>query len=136
MSISVSNNADGSFTVSCGTETVIIGAGDVPKAAPHGKKLRGRRGGFVSGIVVAGLVAGEKLPRGTIPVRDTDALMAKLKSKVSEAGTLGSAGKAKRKELHFCLDGLHTVDVAKVSAITGSESAPLVTHIHIGRGHV
>jgi hypothetical protein len=134
MSISVRNNADGSFTVSCGAETVIIGTAEMPKAPSPGKKLRGRRGGFVGGLVVAGLVAGEKLPRGTISVHDPDALMAKLKSEVSAAG---GAGKGKRKEVHFCLDGLHTLDVAKVSAITGSESAPtIVTHIHIGRGHV
>jgi hypothetical protein len=133
MSISVRNNADGSFTVSCGAETVIIGTGEMPKAPSSGKKIRGRRGGFVGGIVVAGVVAGEKLPRGTISVRDPDALMAKLKSEVSAAG---SAGRVKRKEVHFCLDGLHTLDVAQVSAITGSESTPIVTHIHLGRGHV
>lgn len=135
MSISVTNNPDGTFTVSCGAETVIIGAGAVQKAgAPTIKP--GRRGGppVIGGIVVAGVVAGARLPEGTISVSDPKALMAKLRLEVKRANTAPTVGKARGKELHFSLDGVHTLDVGKVSAITsGENSLPILTRIYIGK---
>jgi hypothetical protein len=135
MSISVSNNADGTFTVSCGTDTVIIGAPNAQKATSSAIKP-GRRGGkVVGGVVVSGGVASTSVPHGAIQVRDADELMTKLKSEVSAAGIARAAGHAIPKEVHFSLKGLHSFDVGKLSAITGGHSPFIVTHIHIGRDH-
>jgi len=118
----VLNNPDGSFTVSSAQHVVTLSApGDQPKKY-------GRRGG----IVVAGIVGGTRLPEGTIPVRDADDLEDKLKSAV--LATVGTAGYAAPKELHFSLKGLHTLDVGKLSAIIGGQSSPISAHIHLASG--
>jgi hypothetical protein len=134
MSISITNNPDGTFTVTCGTETVTIGAGHVPKMASPVIKP-GRRGGkVVGGIVVAGFAAGAKLPKGTIPVSSSKALMSKLKTELSSAKIARAAG-LPIKELHFSLEGQHTLDVGKVSTIAKSEEVSSIrTHIHLGAG--
>lgn len=134
MSISVSNNPDGTFTVSCGTDTVIIGAPNARKASSSAIKPRPRVGSVRGGSFRAGfVVASTHVPYGAISVRDVDELQDKLKSEVSAAGKTRAVGHTKPKELHFSLKGLHSLDIGKLSAITGGHSSSLVTHIHIRR---
>jgi hypothetical protein len=120
--ISVNSNPDGTFAVSSAGHTFTIGT---PTA--QAKRRPGRRGG----IVVAGLVAGANLPRGTIRVRDTHELTERLKSEVSAARVARAAGHTGLTELHFSLKGPHTLDVSKLSAIAGGYSSPILAHIHI-----
>jgi hypothetical protein len=120
--ISVDNNPDGTFAVSSAGHTFTIGT---PTAQT--KARPGRRGG----IVVAGLVAGASLPRGTIHVRDTDELTRRLKSEVSAARMSRAAGHTGLTELHFSLKGKHRLDVSKLSEIAGGYSSPILAHIHI-----
>lgn len=98
--LSVSNNSDGTFTVS----------------ARH-------RGGFV----VVGVTADEKLPGGTVAVRDRDELEKKLKLEVSAAVKT----RAMPRELHFSLKGKHTVDLGRLFAITGGAGSSIAAHIHL-----
>jgi hypothetical protein len=133
MSISVSSNSDGTFTVTCGTESVIIGRSNTQKASSPSKPAGRRAGKVVGGFVVCGIVPDTIVPREAIQVRNVSDLASKLKSKVSAATLARAGGDTKPKEVHFALTGRHTLDVGKLSAITGGDSSGLVTHIHIGR---
>jgi hypothetical protein len=123
--LAVGNNSDGTFTVSNANQIVTVGT---PSA-------QARKFGHRGGIVVVGIVAGERLPVGTISVRDPDELEDKLKSEVSAASIARAAGHTNSKEVHFSLKGLHTLDFGKLSPITGGRSSFIVTHIHIDRDH-
>jgi hypothetical protein len=116
--LKVANNPDGTFTVSSANHFVTIGT---PSSAPR----KGSRGGFV----VAGIVAGEKLPPGTISVRDPDELAEKLGSTVSMGSIAPAAGVAEPKEVHFILKGQHTLDLGKLSGSAGGSS--ILAHIHM-----
>jgi len=130
MSISVSNNPDGSFTVSCGTETVIVGAPTAPKAgAPVNK--RGHHGGFV----VTSIAPSTKLPPDIETALDTKELILKLKAASSRAGIKASAGKGSLPEAHFHLKGAHTLDVAKLTKSIGGENPTILAHIHWDADH-
>ena len=120
--ISVNSNPDGTFGVSGAGHAFTIGT-----PAAQAKPRPGRRGG----IVVAGLVAGAALPRGTIRVRDTHELTERLKSEVSAARVGRAAGHKGLTELHFILKGQHTLDMSRLSAIAGGNASPILAHIHI-----
>ena len=130
----MSSNLDGTFTVTCGSETVIIGPSSNAQKASSATKPTGRRAGrVVGGFVVCGVVPNATVPHGAIQVRNASDLANKLKVQVSAAAIARAAGDTKPQEVHFALNGRHTLDVAKLSAITGGDSSGLVTHIHIGR---
>jgi hypothetical protein len=137
MSISVSSNSDGTFTVTCGTETVIIGASNTQTTSSASKPVGGRAGRVagkvVGGFVVCSIVPNTTAPCGAIQARNASDLANKLKLKVSAATIARAAGDTKPKEVHFALNGRHTVDFGKLSAITGGDSSGIITHIHIGR---
>lgn len=119
--LSLRSHSDGTFAVSSADHTVTLGTPSAQAKPP------GRRGG----IVVAGVRADGGLPPGTIPVRDADELMVRLKSAVSTANVARAAGRSQLKDLHFSLKGQHTLDLGQLSAIAGGYSSSLLAHIHI-----
>ena len=146
MSITVTNNPDGTFTVSCGTESVIIGTKKKGYTGSTGIVSTGRvatPGGFVT----ASIVDAAKAPAGATRARDTKDLLAKMKAQISAAAIPGTKGKhkigkditvkprLKPKVLHFSLTGKQTIDVGKIAAITAGSDAShsVVAHVHFNK---
>ena len=143
MSITVTNNSDGTFTVSCGADSVIVGTPSSKKSGGVGNRVS-RPGGHVStvvsrpgGFVTANIIDSAGAPAGSKRARNGNDLIAKLKSQVKAVTIASAAGKKQGnpKDLHFSLSGRHTIDVSKIARLTvGGGTAPaVVAHIHIKR---
>jgi hypothetical protein len=130
VSITVKNNSDGSFTITCGTETVTVGGSTAPTTSAPAARARGRRGGFVVTSIVDA-----KLPHGTETVHGTKELMSKLKTAASQAALQRATGHAGVREVHFRLKGSQTLDMSKVTPIIGGEKPSILAHIHFDPGH-
>ena len=133
MTIRVTNNPDGTFTVNCGTETVILGTpAQVPTqgTGSHGLPPLGPPGGFGT----AQILDTTNPPADARPAENAEKLMAMLRS---ERMSLPRSGKAPTppKVVHFQLRGTHTLDVGKLSELAGGEAPKLAVHIHMVRDH-
>jgi hypothetical protein len=131
MSISVSNNPDGSITVTCGTETVIFAA-PTARDAPSDNKAR-QPGRHAGGIVVT-MAPGAIVPHIGTPVHNTEELINSLKLEVAAANITLPITLAKPKDVYFRLKGLNSFDVGQLSAVMGGDESPIVAHIHIDHG--
>jgi hypothetical protein len=131
MTIRVTNNPDGTFTVNCGTETVIVGT---PAQAPtQGAGLPGLPPlGPPGGFGTAQILDTPHPPAGSRPAENAEKLMAMLRS---ERASLPRGNKASMppRVVDFTLHGPHTLDVGKLSELAAGEDPKLAVRIHMVR---
>lgn len=139
MTITVTNNLDGTFTVTCGIESAIIG---MPRAAaPRARNPRASlpKGPFIfppisssGGGVVAHIIdIGDESPRG-ISVNDKNEILEHLRA--AAAAESGHAG-ARPHVLEFSFPGQHSIDIGEIrSAIAeAGPGATLGARIFVGK---
>lgn len=129
MTIKVTNNPNGTFTVKCGTETAIVGT--PAKALPGGSAQPGLPPiTGVGGVVSANIVDNTSPPFDAQPADSVDRLMAMLRS---ERTSLTRSGGESPKIVHFKMRGTHTLDVGEISELAESGTPELTVHIHMVR---
>lgn len=130
MTIRVTNNPDGTFTVNCGTEAVIVGT---PAHAPNqgagssGLPPLGPPGGFGT----AQIFDTTHPPADARPAENAEKLMAMLRSERMSLprGTAPMPPKV----VNFTLRGTHTLDVGKLTELAAGEDPKLAIRIHMVR---
>lgn len=130
MTIKVTNNPDGTFTVESGNESVVVGARrPVPKPASESGDLPPISG--AGGAGTASIIDNSNPPFEARAAESAETLLDMLRSEPESAARGGRYAESPR-IVHYKLRGTHTLDVSQISAIAGGKG--LAVHIHMVRG--
>lgn len=129
MSIQVTRNPDGSYTISCGAESVIVGgAGYVPIDT----ELPEESGGGVCAFVVIGTASGHQLPWlssiGTMPFELSDNRVEAILGRLAENRLLDLTGRLKVSKPVDLASLVHDLDAEGYPA-----SSPMILRIPMRR---
>lgn len=137
MTISVTNNPNGTFTVSCGTEVVVVGtpvqSSSSPNPPTQGAGLPGLPplsgpGGFGT----AQIIDSPRPPAEARPVGNVEQLLDMLRAARTSLPP-GGPGQTSPYVVHFKMRGTHTLDVGKLAEVATGEAPNLAVRIHMVR---
>lgn len=137
MTISVTNNPNGTFTVSCGTEVVVVGTPMQPPSTPNpptqGAGLPGLPplsgpGGFGT----AQIIDSPHPPAEARPAGNVEQLLDMLRA-ARMSLPRGGGGQTTPHVVHFKMRGTHTVDVGRLAEVATAEAPGLAVRIHMVR---
>ena len=130
MTISVSNNPDGTFTVRCGSDNVVVGTPGKP-ANPFPPVSN------AGGGVTAQIFDKTSPVPGTRPVASFHELLASLQTSLSNVSVAGSPIDGKPVVLSYALRGPLEVDVSKLRELTRSwgQDRAVQCHIYFDNAH-
>lgn len=137
MTISVTNNPDGTFTVSCGTEAVVVGTparAPLPPnpptqgAGPRGLPPLSGPGGFGT----AQIIDNPHPPAEARPADNAEQLMDMVQS-ARMSLPRGSGLSMSPYVVHFRMRGTHTLDVGRLAEIATGQGPGLAVRIHMVR---
>jgi hypothetical protein len=125
MSIIVTNNPDGTYTVECGGETAVVGTPRGPIIFPPISSLGG-------GAVAYIINSPSKKSRGE-RVDNVNALIANLRNSSLNATRTGAAARP----LEFSLIGQHSIDIGKIASAvaTAADTDNMQVHIFVEPSH-
>lgn len=114
MTITVKNNLDGTYTVNCGAESIMVGLPRTRRArAVNFPPLSSSDGGVVAHIINTV----DPVARGK--VLDLDAMLADMRTTAAEHAKGGLRRSARPPVLHYTLQGRHALDIGKIRLALG-----------------
>jgi hypothetical protein len=130
MTIFVSNNPDGTFTVRCGADEAVVGTPKDPGTVFPPVSSAG-------GGVTAQIFDTSKPVPGAQPMASFHELLASLQTFLPEYSTAGPSTDGKPWVLAYALRGAHEVDVSKLNELTRSfaREGAVQCHIYFDNGN-
>lgn len=130
MTIKVTNNPDGTFTVESGNETVIVGTPKpAPKPGSSSNDLPPISG--AGGVGTAQIINSRNPPSEARPAESAEKLLAMLRSEPLSFARGGHAATSRR-AVHYKMEGTHTLDVGEIADVAARRG--VAVHIHLVHG--